>query len=160
MPPPPSSLENAGTWVGGGTACAVLLSAVMRFLMKTYRTDRMESTVNAAESSTFERLQREIKRLESIINGKQHRIDLIEFKLCHIRNNEIYDAADISELTVLLRQLPCKGCNNVDAYVECKSVLARLAKRIRGTHVMLREDSDTEEAVFDDQMKNSDTETK
>ena len=139
MPTPPIDIEQAAKWAAGGTLSATMLGMVARFLMKTFRTDRLEATLSTADTNTFTRLQSEIQRLEQIIIGMQKRTDELEARLDKLRDIELDDVSDIATLTVLINQMPCGKCQDPSIiFRDAREVLGRMNTRKRETQVLIR----------------------
>lgn len=142
MPTP--NLETAAGWTGISALAMTLGTMLVRFIMKTVRTDRMESIATGADMNSYERLQKEIKRLEDIIATQKSRTDELEARLDRLRDMELDDVADISTLFVLVSNncLKCPNSSLVhDQMVEIlKSMKARKLGGmaiIRGTHSLI-----------------------
>lgn len=139
MPMSQINLETAAGWAGAGTVFATLVGLVVRFLMKTFRTDRLEAASSTAEISTYQKLQGEISRLETIIIGQQKKLEEMETRLNKLRDIELEDVSDIAMLTVLVAQLPCGSCNAPDAvFQQTQEILAKMHHRKRESQGIIR----------------------
>lgn len=137
----PFSVETAATWAGAGTVFTVLLGLTVKFLMKTFRTDRLDATTTGAEINTYKRLQEEIIRLEAIIVAQQKRTDDLEARLDELRDIELDGQADLAVVTILLQQFPCgQNCKNTTAsFDQLKDVVARMNERKKERQALIRE---------------------
>lgn len=137
MPTP--NIEQAAVWTLGTSAAGTLGVMVVRFLMKTFRTDRLEAVSTGADMESYARLQKEITRLENIIIVQQRRTDELEDRLNTLRDIELDDVADIATLAVLVAQMPCGRCAAPDdMFSQAKDILVRMNARRRETQVIIR----------------------
>lgn len=127
----PPSIEQVASYTGAGAVFATLLGLVIRFLMKTFRTDRLEAATSGAEINTFQRLQSEITRLENIIKIQQSRTDELEDRMDKLKEIEFEGQADLAVLSLLATQFPCSNhCENpTEAFDQLRDVILRMNAR-------------------------------
>jgi uncharacterized protein YlxW (UPF0749 family) len=124
------TLEELGTWVGILVGFTTLLTIVIKFIAKTFRTERLEAASMRAELGGFVRLQEEIAELKKSSLDLNNQIDELERKLNRIREIESDTAADLAILSILITQFPCPKCDHiVEAYDQIKDVVDRMAIR-------------------------------
>jgi hypothetical protein len=137
MPTP--NLEQAAGWTGGAAILSMFGTMFVRFLMKTFRTDRLEAAATGADMNSYNRLQNEITRLEGIIVAQQKRTDELEARLDSLRDIELDDVADIATLAVLIAQMPCGRCQSPDdMFKQSQEILTRMNIRKRETQGIIR----------------------
>lgn len=89
----------------GGTGGTVTLVALARWLMKNYRSEKIDRLIAKAEEGAFSRLEGEVKALREEV--KQLKDELAKF-----RKDELMDMADLSTIKAFADHLPCgnNGC--------------------------------------------------
>jgi hypothetical protein len=132
------NIESAVSWTGISAFVLSLMTLMVRFVMKTVRTDRLESTVSNADNSSYDRLQNEIKRLEKAISVEKSRTDELEARLDRLRDMELDDVSDISALFVLLSS-NCSVCpNGLSTHDEMIRILISMKARKVGGMAIIR----------------------
>lgn len=128
--PTPIDVETAIKWTGGGAVFATLLGLVVKFLMKTFRTDRLESASTDADLNSYKRLQDEIVRLEKIIAVQQARTDELESRMNSLRDLELDGVVDIAMLAAILAQMPCGACViDTTIFKQAQDIMKRIIDR-------------------------------
>lgn len=103
------NLSEYGALAVGGTGLIALVGMMIKFIIVDGFKGRSAITTIRAGDNLIDRLQGEILRLEEIISKQSRRIDVLESRMQVIHDLEVQDAADISELTILL-ETSCPHC--------------------------------------------------
>lgn len=137
--PTPTNLESASAWAGGLAIVSTVGTLLLRFLMKTFRSDRLEAVSSSAEVGSYARLQGEIERLSK-------KYDELEIRFNAIRDMELEDVADIATLSVLINQMPCGRCGTPDElFQQAHEVLVRMNTRKRMAQTLIRATDHTDD---------------
>jgi hypothetical protein len=111
-----------------------LLTWLARFLMKSYRTEKLANVVNDADISGYDRLEKEVKRLGRKCAAMEKALKL----LCDV---EIEGAADMGMLTVHIANMPCGKCGAPsDTFHHINTIIERMVERRKFKMQLLQED--------------------
>lgn len=116
-------MELAAVLTSGSVGGITLLTLLAKFLMKTYRTEQLDTATNNSATSAFKRMQEEIDKLSKRCEELENRID-------KLRDLELDGAADMATLIVYIRQMPCGNCTAPSGtFAEIEAILERLIAR-------------------------------
>lgn len=118
-------LTVAAQATGGLALIALLFKKVIVDLFK----GKSEIAVIQAGDELIVKYKTEIGRLEEIVKKLQTRVEELESKFEQIHTDELQDAADIAELTILLDTV-CKDCINGDDNARMLRILDRFRERM------------------------------
>lgn len=132
MPIP--DLEAAVKWSFSGFAGMGLLTWLAKFLMKSYRTEKLANTISDTDIGGYDRLEKEVKRL-----GRKCAALELAFK--QLMDFELQGAEDMGMLHVYVSNMPCHECKSPKDNVEqIQIILLRMAERRAAKMQILQED--------------------
>ena len=124
--------EEKVIYTAGAAGTITMLFKFWKIFMQSMRSEKVEKAVTKSDVSSYDRLEKEIARLEETIAQQHLRIARMEEKLNENRRNELADVAAIAVMGVLLDTFPCGRCDNpVDVFGEVKQILAEMSDRRR-----------------------------
>ena len=121
MPTP--ELEEAVKYSLAGFTGMGLVTWLARFLMKSYRTERLANTVTGAEIGSYERIVKEVKWL-------RRKCEDLEYRIKMVAEVELEGATDVGMLTAYIQNMPCGKCGAPDdTFSHIEEILARMVER-------------------------------
>ena len=132
MPIP--DVDVSSKWTAYGIGVVALVTWLGRFLMKSYRTEKLANVVNETDIGGYERLEKEVKRLGRKCAALEQAFkQLMEF--------ELQGSEGMGMLTVYVSNMPCSTCvNPKDNIDQIQIILLRMADRRSEKMRILQED--------------------
>jgi hypothetical protein len=126
--------EATVKWSFLGLTGAGCMTWLMRFLMKSYRTEKLENAINQTDVGGYERLEKEVKRL-----GRKCAALELAFK--QLMEFELQGAEDMGALAVHVANMPCHTCTSPKDTIDSISIiLLRMQERRSEKMRILQED--------------------